>query len=506
MRPDGTHLVVSELINSTDNSLSGLPLTPDTTPMKSSFDLPMYSNEQTPSKSQSFSIPRTPISSEMQRAHSLHGLPNSSPVQVKQQIPSPAESPSVSFTEMAAMPSPLNFDVSATQSVSKHQKHSVSPASSPLPTLSEAPEQPVNETDLDSRVRASVRDTGVSSEKIAEFIAGPDPKDGKYVCLFDDCGSRFGRKENIKSHVQTHLDDRPYQCDVCDKLFVRGHDLKRHLKTHTGKKPFGCLCGASFARHDALTRHRQRDMCVGGVTGFVPKTTRRGRPPKKNRPDMETRQIKSTRTRQRAAEKAATVSSIKIEESVLQQAPLFNSPKYAPSSAMSSFTPPSSPGNAPSPTIAGNSLASQLEDDMLPPPMSPIQAAHTRYEQAIAQFVPAIASEQENLYSDRAVTPHDISSPHTAPTLDEYTSGSEIDLFITQDPSEQVRDEFANLTNSGLSEFPGPYSYMDTAGFPSSSFYSTFPEKTLSGLSTLDDVYADQIDTLSQQFLNDSEP
>lgn len=482
-----------------------MPLTPDTTPMKSSFDLPMCSNEQTPTKSQSFSIPRTPISSEMQRAHSLNGLPASSPVQVKHQIPSPANSPSVSFTEMAAMPSPQNADVPTTPSTGRRQKQSMSPASSPPPATSEGQGKQISDTDLDARVRASVRDTGVSSEKIAAYIAGPDTKDGKYVCLFDNCGSRFGRKENIKSHVQTHLDDRPYQCDVCDKLFVRGHDLKRHLKTHTGKKPFGCLCGASFARHDALTRHRQRDMCVGGVTGFVPKTTRRGRPPKKNRPDMETRQTKSTRTRQRVAEKAATVPPVKMEGSALQQAPVFNSPNYAPSTTMSSFTPPTSPGNAQSPADVGPSIVSQLEDDMLPPPLSPTQVAHARYEQAIAQFVPAFATEQENFYSDRAISPHDMSSPHTAPTLDEYTSGSEMDLFITQDPSEHVRDEFANLTNQGLSDFAAPYSYVDTAGFPSSSYYSTFPEKTFSGLTTLDDAYPDQIDTLSQQFLNDPE-
>lgn len=482
-----------------------MPLTPDTTPMKSSFDFPLCSNEQTPTKSQSFSIPRTPISSEMQRTHSLNGLPISSSVQAKHQIPSPADSPSVSFTEMAAMPSPQNADAPATPSTGRRQKQSMSPASSPGPASSEGQDKQISDTDLDARVRASVRDTGVSSEKIATYIAGPDAKDGKYVCLFDNCGSRFGRKENIKSHVQTHLDDRPYQCDVCDKLFVRGHDLKRHLKTHTGKKPFGCLCGASFARHDALTRHRQRDMCVGGVTGFVPKTTRRGRPPKKNRPDMETRQTKSTRTRQRVAEKASSVSPVKMENPALQQAPLFNSPNYAPPTTMSSFTPPTSPGNAPSPAEVGPSIVSQLEDDMLPPPLSPTQEAHARYEQAIAQFVPALATEQDNFYSERGVSPHDMSSPHTAPTLDEYTSGSEMDLFITQDSSEQVRDEFANLTNPGLSDFPAPYSYMDTAGFPASSFYSTFPEKSFPGLSTLDDAYPDQIDTLSQQFLNDPE-
>jgi regulatory protein SWI5 len=129
--------------------------------------------------------------------------------------------------------------------------------------------------------------------------------------------------------------------------------------------------------------------------------------------------------------------------------------------------------------------------------------AHARYEQAISQFVPTLAAEQENFYSDPALSPHDMSSPHTAPTLDEYTSGSEIDLFISQDSSEQVRDEFANMTSNGLSDFSAGYSFVDSAGFPPSSMYSTFPEKTFSGLSTLDESYVDQIDTLSQEFLND---
>jgi len=456
----------------------------------------MYSNEHTPTKSQSFSFPRTPVSNEMQRTHSLQGLPLSSPIPSRLQIPSPAESSSIPYTEMAAMPSPRNADALETPSIGRHRKHTMSRTSSPQAER-EVQSGGLSEVDLDARVRASVRNTGVSNEKIAEYISGPDPKDGKYVCTYDGCNCRFGRKENIKSHVQTHLDDRPYQCDVCDKLFVRGHDLKRHLKTHTGKKPFECLCGASFARHDALTRHRQRDMCVGGVTGFVPKTTRRGRPPKKSRPDIETRQSKSTRTRQRVAEKVSSVSPVKLEYASLQQAPIFNSPNYAPSTAMSSFTPPTSPGHV------GTSLISQIDDDLLPPPLSPPQMAHARYEQAISQFVPSLAAEQENFYSDPALSPHDMSSPHTAPTLDEYTSGSEIDLFISQDSSEQVRDEFANMTSNGLSDFSAGYSFVDSSGFPSSSMYSTFPEKTFSSLPPLEQSYVDQIDTLSQEFLND---
>ncbi|RCI11389.1 hypothetical protein L249_7562 [Ophiocordyceps polyrhachis-furcata BCC 54312] len=143
-------------------------------------------------------------------------------------------------------------------------------------------------------------ETGVTVEEIAQYIRSPETTDGKWVCLFDDCGKKFGRKENIKSHVQTHLNDRQYQCPTCKKCFVRQHDLKRHAKIHTGIKPYPCECGNSFARHDALTRHRQRGMCIGAFDGIVRKVVKRGRP-RKNRPDLETRLEKAARQRRKDA-------------------------------------------------------------------------------------------------------------------------------------------------------------------------------------------------------------
>ena len=129
--------------------------------------------------------------------------------------------------------------------------------------------------------------SGITMEEIASFIHGPEQGDGKWVCLYDGCAKRFGRKENIKSHVQTHLGDRQFKCQVCKKCFVRQHDLKRHSKIHTGVKPYPCLCGNSFARHDALTRHRQRGMCIGAFEGVVRKEVKRGRPRKKPLPKDE---------------------------------------------------------------------------------------------------------------------------------------------------------------------------------------------------------------------------
>lgn len=159
----------------------------------------------------------------------------------------------------------------------------------------------ISDLNLEPGIEASIEETNVTLEDIAQFIDGPDPVDNKWVCKFEDCNKRFGRKENIKSHVQTHLGDRQFRCDHCKKCFVRGHDLKRHAKIHTGTKPYPCLCGNSFARHDALTRHRQRGMCIGAFDGVVKKVIKRGRP-RKHRPEMDERIDKASRTRQKVSE------------------------------------------------------------------------------------------------------------------------------------------------------------------------------------------------------------
>lgn len=170
--------------------------------------------------------------------------------------------------------------------------HGLPAAHSPVPGSTYRRSESVSSINLEE----SITDTGITIDDIATFVSGPDPTDGKWTCLYPECNKRFGRKENIKSHVQTHLGDRQFQCPHCKKCFVRQHDLKRHAKIHSGMKPYPCQCGNSFARHDALTRHRQRGMCIGAFEGVVKKIVKRGRP-RKNRPDNEERLKKSSRTR-----------------------------------------------------------------------------------------------------------------------------------------------------------------------------------------------------------------
>jgi regulatory protein SWI5 len=174
-----------------------------------------------------------------------------------------------------------------------------------LPMSTESYQQPALFNDLE--VDASLEYTGIAPEEVQRYISEQDPVSNKWTCLYQDCGKMFGRRENIRSHVQTHLGDRQFKCNGCGKCFVRQHDLKRHAKIHSGNKPYKCPCGAGFARQDALTRHRQRGMCCGGFPDAVRRQAKRGRP-KKNRPDMEDRVEKASRTRQALASASSSVS------------------------------------------------------------------------------------------------------------------------------------------------------------------------------------------------------
>lgn len=173
----------------------------------------------------------------------------------------------------------------------------------------------------DLEVDASLEFTGISPEEVQRYISEQDPITSKWTCLYPGCAKVFGRRENIRSHVQTHLGDRQFKCNGCGKCFVRQHDLKRHAKIHTGNKPYRCPCSAGFARQDALTRHRQRGMCIGGFADAVRRQAKRGRP-KKNRPEMEQRVEKANRTRRALASVASSVSASSPSSDMCSPLPL----------------------------------------------------------------------------------------------------------------------------------------------------------------------------------------
>lgn len=84
------------------------------------------------------------------------------------------------------------------------------------------------------------------------------------------CATDFTRHHNLKSHLLTHSQEKPYVCQTCQARFRRLHDLKRHTKLHTGERPHTCdKCGRKFARGDALARHNKGPGgCAGRRSSF----------------------------------------------------------------------------------------------------------------------------------------------------------------------------------------------------------------------------------------------
>lgn len=108
-----------------------------------------------------------------------------------------------------------------------------------------------------------------------ENTATGDNDSGLMFCC-DQCDKKFTRAYNLRSHMRTHTDERPFLCTVCGKAFARLHDRKRHEDLHSGEKRYACSgklsddasrwgCGRRFARADALGRHFRTEAGKGCI-------------------------------------------------------------------------------------------------------------------------------------------------------------------------------------------------------------------------------------------------
>ncbi|CAO1615540.1 unnamed protein product [Sympodiomycopsis kandeliae] len=91
-----------------------------------------------------------------------------------------------------------------------------------------------------------------------ETLSSSLETDGVARCPFPNCSKTFAknRSYNLKTHLRSHSQLKPFACASCPRAFSRKHDLERHARVHSGDKPYICeVCGRGFPRSDALRRH-----------------------------------------------------------------------------------------------------------------------------------------------------------------------------------------------------------------------------------------------------------
>lgn len=97
--------------------------------------------------------------------------------------------------------------------------------------------------------------------ELDKYWEGPDDEKN-FTCTYQNCGKKFTRRYNVRSHIQTHLSDRPFTCTYCPKSFVRQHDLNRHVKSHMVSKHCRCKCGREFTRIEGYKKHLANGVCL----------------------------------------------------------------------------------------------------------------------------------------------------------------------------------------------------------------------------------------------------
>jgi DNA-directed RNA polymerase subunit M/transcription elongation factor TFIIS len=71
----------------------------------------------------------------------------------------------------------------------------------------------------------------------------------------DKCGKKFGSRQNLNQHLETHKFTNDFICRVCGKAFKTSACRSHHEKRHTAPKVHCEICGRKLKNRFSLYEH-----------------------------------------------------------------------------------------------------------------------------------------------------------------------------------------------------------------------------------------------------------
>ncbi|XP_057338385.1 zinc finger protein 93-like isoform X2 [Microplitis mediator] len=84
-----------------------------------------------------------------------------------------------------------------------------------------------------------------------------------------DCERVFPRRQELDKHILVHTKERPYSCSICGKKFRTSGCVSRHKRTHGTEKNNECeICGSRFSQERYLKNHHRHKHKTPAITAI----------------------------------------------------------------------------------------------------------------------------------------------------------------------------------------------------------------------------------------------